>query len=81
MLVASHGVPIAINVGDATNVTSMALLLENVAAIGVRRALLILREFERMARESVEGQAIELWIRRIGPPRRHMVGAALFGKM
>jgi geranylgeranyl diphosphate synthase type II len=62
-LVASHGVPIAINVGDATNVTAVALLLENVADIGVRKALLVLREFERMARESVEGQAIELdWI-------------------
>ncbi len=59
----SHGVPIAINVGDATNVMSVAVLLENVAAIGVRKALLVLREFERMATESVEGQAIELdWI-------------------
>jgi len=62
-LVASHGVPVAINVGDATNVTAVSILLENVAAIGVRKALLVLREFERMARESVEGQAIELdWI-------------------
>jgi geranylgeranyl diphosphate synthase type II len=59
----THGVPIAINVGDATNIMSVAVLLENVAAIGVRKALLVLREFERMARESVEGQAIELdWI-------------------
>ncbi len=59
----SHGVPIAINVGDATNVMSVAVLLENVAQIGVRKSLLVLREFERMARESVEGQAIELdWI-------------------
>ena len=42
---------------------SVAVLLENVGAIGVRKALLVLREFERMARESVEGQAIELdWI-------------------
>ena len=33
------------------------------SAIGVRKALLVLREVERMARESVEGQAIELgWI-------------------
>jgi geranylgeranyl diphosphate synthase type II len=62
-LVTSHGVPVAINVGDATNVTAVSILLENVAAIGVRKALLVLREFERMARESVEGQAIELdWI-------------------
>ena len=62
-LVASHGVPVAINVGDATNVTAVSLLLENVSSLGVRKALLVLREFERMARESVEGQAIELdWI-------------------
>lgn len=59
----SHGVPVAINVGDATNVMAVAVLLENLTAIGVRKALLVLREFERMARESVEGQAIELaWI-------------------
>src|SRR5262249_34863335 len=54
----------AINVGDATNVLAMGPLLENVSAIGVRKALLVFREIERMARESVEGQAIELaWVR------------------
>jgi geranylgeranyl diphosphate synthase, type II len=59
----SHGVPIAVNVGDATNVLAMQLLLDNTATIGLRKALLVLREVERMARESVEGQAIELhWI-------------------
>ena len=59
-----HGVPIAINVGDATNVFSVSLLLRNVQRLGVRKALQILEEFERMGRESVEGQAIELdWIR------------------
>ena len=59
-----HGVPIAINVGDATNVFSVSLLLRNVRGLGVRKALQILEEFERMGRESVEGQAIELdWIR------------------
>ncbi len=59
-----HGVPVAINVGDATNVLSLSLLLRNVEVLGVRKALQILREVERMSRESVEGQAIELdWIR------------------
>ncbi|MEU9918982.1 polyprenyl synthetase family protein [Streptomyces sp. NPDC051001] len=59
----SHGVPVAINVGDATNVLAVSVLLENVTSLGVRKALLVLREFERMSRESVEGQAIELdWI-------------------
>jgi geranylgeranyl diphosphate synthase type II len=42
----------------------MGLLLENTRVLGVRKALLVLREVERMSRESVEGQAIELaWIR------------------
>lgn len=60
----AHGVPVAVNVGDATNVLAMGLLLANTQQLGVRKALLVLREVERMARESVEGQAIELgWIR------------------
>ncbi len=62
-LVREHGVPIAINVGDATNVLALAPLLGNTQRVGVRKALLVLREVERMARESAEGQAIELsWI-------------------
>jgi geranylgeranyl diphosphate synthase type II len=60
----AHGVPVAINVGDATNVLAMGLLLENVPRLGVRKALLVLQDVERMSRESAEGQAIELnWIR------------------
>ncbi len=59
----THGVPVAVNVGDATNVLALDLLLGNTTAVGVRKALLVFREVERMARESVEGQAIELaWI-------------------
>jgi geranylgeranyl diphosphate synthase type II len=59
----AQGAPVAINVGDATNVLAMEPLLENTARIGVRKALLVFREVERMARESAEGQAIELgWI-------------------
>jgi geranylgeranyl diphosphate synthase, type II len=58
-----HGAPVAINVGDATNVLALDLLLGNVETLGVRKSLLVLREVERMARESAEGQAIELgWI-------------------
>jgi geranylgeranyl diphosphate synthase type II len=57
------GVPISINVGDATNVLAIEPLLGNTRRIGVRKALLVFREVERMARESTEGQAIELgWI-------------------
>jgi geranylgeranyl diphosphate synthase type II len=60
----AHGVPVAINVGDATNVLAMGHLLANAELLGLRKTLLVLREVERMARESVEGQAIELgWIR------------------
>lgn len=63
-LFAAHGVPVAVNVGDATNVLAMGMLLGNTSTLGVRKAMLVLREIERMARESVEGQAIELdWIR------------------
>jgi geranylgeranyl diphosphate synthase, type II len=59
----AHGAPVAINVGDATNVLATELLLGNTATLGVRKALLVFREVERMARESAEGQAIELgWI-------------------
>lgn len=60
----AEGVPVAINVGDATNVLALGLLLDNLPALGVRKSLLLLREAERMARESAEGQAIELaWIK------------------
>lgn len=59
-----HGAAVAVNVGDATNILAMQLLLRNAEVIGLRRALLILCDVERMARESVEGQAVELdWIR------------------
>ena len=57
------GAPVAVNVGDATNVMAVQLLLDNTRHIGVHKALLVFSEVERMARESVEGQAIELaWI-------------------
>lgn len=60
-----HGVPIAINVGDAMLGLSLEPLLENVEFIGLGPALGVLRAVARMTRESVEGQAIELdWIRR-----------------
>jgi geranylgeranyl diphosphate synthase, type II len=62
-LMRARGVPVAINVGDATNVLAIEPLLGNTMRIGTRKALLVFREIERMARESTEGQAIELnWI-------------------
>jgi geranylgeranyl diphosphate synthase type II len=61
---ALHGVPIAINVGDALSVLSLRPLLENSKSLGLRVSLRILEEVERMARETLEGQAIELGWRR-----------------
>jgi geranylgeranyl diphosphate synthase, type II len=60
-----HGVPIAVNVGDGMLALSMASLLDNTAIIGVGRALRVLEVVSRMARESAEGQMIELdWVSR-----------------
>jgi geranylgeranyl diphosphate synthase, type II len=59
-----HGAPIAINVGDALTVLSLRPLLNNRKALGPRVSLRILDEAEHMARETVEGQAIELGWRR-----------------
>jgi geranylgeranyl diphosphate synthase type II len=59
-----YGTAIAINVGDALNVLSMTPLLQNLEIIGLERTLRVFREIEQMARESVEGQAMELeWVR------------------
>lgn len=61
----AHGVPIAINVGDAMLALCLGPLLENTRLLGVGKALRILEVIARMARESAEGQAMELgWIRR-----------------
>ena len=59
-----HGVPIAVNVGDALSVLSLRPLLRNRGTIGARLSLRVLEEAEQMARETVEGQAIELGWRR-----------------
>jgi geranylgeranyl diphosphate synthase type II len=56
-------VPIAVNVGDGMLALSMASLLENTAIVGVGKTLRILDVVCRMARESAEGQMIELdWV-------------------
>jgi geranylgeranyl diphosphate synthase type II len=59
-----HGVPIAVNVGDALAVLSLQPLLANRTNLGPRLTLRILEETARMASESVEGQAMELAWRR-----------------
>lgn len=58
-----HGVPAAINVGDAMLALTMQPLLENISRIGLGKTLKILRTVARMARHSAEGQMLELrWI-------------------
>jgi len=59
-----HGVPIAINVGDSLSLMSLRPLLDNQHRLGHQATLWILQETMRMARESAEGQALELGWRR-----------------
>jgi len=67
----TYGVAIATNVGDGLNMLAMRTLLGNVERLGLERALTVIREVERMARESTEGQSIELdWVRRNPPDIR-----------
>jgi len=57
---ALHGVPLAINAGDAMGLLSMRPLKDNIHRLGLATALRIFEETERMAWESTEGQALEL---------------------
>lgn len=60
-----HGVPIAINVGDGMLALALTPLLENTRVVGLGKTLRIVDVIARMARETAEGQAIELeWVRR-----------------
>jgi len=59
-----HGVPAALNAGDALVVLGLRPLLENRGVLGARVSFRVLEEAERMVRESVEGQALELRWRR-----------------
>jgi len=59
-----HGVPLAINAGDALFLLSLRPLLDNIGLVGGMLGSRILREMEAVAWHSLEGQAIELgWIR------------------
>ncbi|MEW9919404.1 polyprenyl synthetase family protein [Marimonas sp. MJW-29] len=57
---AMHGIPIALNAGDTLAMLSIRPLLENVYDTIPWLALPIIHDMERMARESAEGQALEL---------------------
>jgi geranylgeranyl diphosphate synthase type II len=60
----TEGVPISINVGDMLSMLAMRPLVDNRHTLGNDLALRIIEETERMARESAEGQALELGWRR-----------------
>jgi geranylgeranyl diphosphate synthase type II len=63
-LAAEHGVGIAVNVGDAMNVLSIAPLMENLDVLGPELAWDVFAEIHHMVKQSVEGQAMELgWVR------------------
>ena len=55
-----HGIPIALNVGDALAVLCLRPLLDNVGVLGLRLARGVLTEFQLTMERTVEGQAIEL---------------------
>ena len=55
-----HGVPLALNAGDALLLAALQQLLDNCGVDGADVAWRVLDETNRMARETVEGQAIEL---------------------
>jgi geranylgeranyl diphosphate synthase, type II len=59
-----YDVPTAVNAGDALLVLGLRPLFENRRLLGPSIAWNILAETERMVRESVEGQALELTWRR-----------------
>jgi geranylgeranyl diphosphate synthase type II len=59
-----HGVPLAINTGDALALFSMQPLVHNHQRLGPQLSARLIEESLRMSRESAEGQALELGWRR-----------------
>lgn len=55
-----HGIPLALNAGDALLMLAMGPILETAARLGGRAAETMLRQTQVMARETAEGQALEL---------------------
>lgn len=61
---AEHGVPLALNAGDAMQALSLRMLKDNFALLGPALAAQIVDEFDHLLMESLEGQALELgWVR------------------
>ncbi len=66
-----HGIPLAVNAGDALNLLAVDTVLGNIEGLGLARTLAMIDEIIRMCRESLEGQAVELgWIRKGIVPTR-----------
>jgi geranylgeranyl diphosphate synthase type II len=59
-LQALHGLPLALNAGDSLMLLALRPLMDNVDRLGEWLALQLLLETEVMARESAEGQALDL---------------------
>ena len=59
-----HGTAAAVNTGDALALLGLRALIDGRWRLGPRVTLRLLEEAERMVRESIEGQAIELGWRR-----------------
>jgi geranylgeranyl diphosphate synthase type II len=55
-----HGIPLAINAGDLMSLLSLRPLMDNIDFLGPELALRILEETDLMARETAEGQAMDL---------------------
>lgn len=55
-----HGIPIAMHVGDAMLAAALGPLLDNMDVVGLGPSLGLLEEVARMARETAEGQMMEL---------------------
>ena len=59
-----HGLGIAVNVGNGTNLLALQRLMANRETLGPQLSWQIMQETERMLSHSLEGQAMELgWIR------------------
>ncbi len=61
---ALHGVPLAINAGDALTLLSLRPLIDNLGRFGRELSFRILEETDLMARETAEGQALDIGWRR-----------------
>ena len=59
-----YGLPIALNAGDALALSSLRPLSDLLPDVGPWLGMALIREMDRMARESAEGQAMELGWRR-----------------